>query len=241
MYLLPAIDLKGGKCVRLKRGDMERATVFNDSPDEQARLFAKQGVEWIHIVDLDGAFAGRPVNVDAVEGILKAVDVKIELGGGIRSVETIKAWLDKGVSRVILGTAALRDPDFVKRACDMFPSRIAVGIDAKDGMVAVEGWAETSRMRDVDLAKCFEKAGVEAIIYTDISRDGVLTGPNLDATAALAQSITTPVIISGGVSSLEDIKACRAVADKNIAGVITGRAVYEGRFTVAEAVAVLKG
>ncbi len=241
MYLLPAIDLKNGECVRLERGDMDKATVFSSHPAERAKSFARQGAEWIHVVDLDGAFAGHPVNVDAVEDILKAVDVKIELGGGIRSVESVRKWLDKGVSRVILGTAALRDPDFVKKACDLFPNRIAVGIDARDGKVAVEGWAETSEITDVELARRFEDVGVEAIVYTDISRDGVLLGPNLEATAAVAQSTSVPVIVSGGVSSLDDIRACRALAEKNVAGVIAGRAIYDGRFTAAEAIAVLKG
>ena len=182
MYLLPAIDLKQGKCVRLKQGDMAQATVFNDNPAAQAESFASQGAEWIHIVDLDGAFAGKPVNAQAVENILNAVDVKIELGGGIRTLETIQMWLDKGVARVILGTIALRDPDFVKQACREFPGRIAVGIDAKDGFVAVEGWAEKSGITAVDLARQFESAGVSAIIYTDVARDGVLQGPNLAAT-----------------------------------------------------------
>ncbi len=241
MYLLPAIDLKGGQCVRLRRGDMSQATVFNTSAGQQARSFAREGAEWIHIVDLDGAFAGSPVNVAAVEDILKSADVKTELGGGIRSLDVVKMWLDKGVERVILGTQALRDPDFVKRACDMFPHRIAGGIDAKDGKVAVEGWAETSEMQASDLARRFENAGVSAIIYTDISRDGVLQGPNLEATAALAEQITTPVIVSGGISSLEDIRECRRYADRNIAGVIAGRAIYEKRFTVSQALSVLKG
>ena len=209
MYLLPAIDLKQGKCVRLKQGDMAQVTVFNDNPPAQAESFAAQGAEWIHIVDLDGAFAGKPVNAQAVENILKAVDVKIELGGGIRTLETIKMWLDKGVARVILGTIALRDPDFVKKACLEFPGRIAVGIDAKDGFVAVEGWAEKSEMTAVDLARQFESAGVAAIIYTDVARDGVLQGPNLPATVRLARSVSTPVIVSGGISSLDDLQACK--------------------------------
>lgn len=241
MYLLPAIDLKEGKCVRLKQGDMNQATIFNDDPAKQAESFASEGAEWIHIVDLDGAFAGRPVNAAAVEEILKAVDVKIELGGGIRSLETIEMWLKKGVSRVILGTIALRDPDFVKRACLEFPNQIAVGIDAKDGFVAVEGWAETAQMTAADLAKKFESAGVSAIIYTDVARDGVLSGPNLAATVQLARSVSTPVIVSGGVSSLDDIRACKAEEKNNIIGVIAGRAVYDNRFTVREAVDVLKG
>lgn len=241
MYLLPAIDLKQGKCVRLKQGDMAQVTVFNDNPAAQAESFASQGAEWIHIVDLDGAFAGKPVNAQAVENILNAVDVKIELGGGIRTLETIQMWLDKGVARVILGTIALRDPDFVKQACREFPGRIAVGIDAKDGFVAVEGWAEKSGITAVDLARQFESAGVSAIIYTDVARDGVLQGPNLAATVQLATAVSTPVIVSGGISSLDDIRACKKEEQNNIAGVIAGRAVYDNRFTVREAVRLLKG
>ena len=239
MYLLPAIDLKEGRCVRLKQGDMAQSTVFNDSPANQARMFAQQGTEWIHVVDLDGAFAGKPVNVFAVEEILKAAKVKIELGGGIRSLETIRLWLEKGVSRVILGTAALRDPELVKEACREFSEKIAVGIDAKDGFVAVEGWAETSSVRDVDLARRFESAGVGAIIYTNVARDGVLRGPDLESTANLAKSVSIPVIVSGGISSLDDIRACRQAGI--FEGVIAGRAIYEGRFTVSEAISVLKG
>lgn len=241
MYLLPAIDLKDGKCVRLKQGDMNQATVFGNDPAERAKSFAEQGAEWIHIVDLDGAFAGKPVNTRPVEDILKSVDVKIELGGGIRTPDAIERWLDKGVTRVILGTAALRDPEFVKSACRLFPDRVAVGIDAKDGFVAVEGWAETSAVTAVDLARKFESAGVCTIIYTDIARDGVLTGPNLPATVALAKSVSIPVIVSGGVSSLDDIRNCKARENDNIAGVIAGRAIYDGRFTVAQAIQTLKG
>ena len=239
MYLLPAIDLKEGRCVRLKQGDMEQSTEFNDSPADQAASFVRQGAEWIHVVDLNGAFEGKPVNAAAVERILRTTDVKIELGGGIRSMETIRFWLEKGVTRVILGTAALRDPELVKTACREFPERIAVGIDAKDGFVAVEGWAETSEVRDVELAKRFESAGVSVIIYTNVARDGVLLGPDLASTLNLAQSVSIPVIVSGGVSSLDDIKACR---DAGVfAGVIAGRAIYEKRFTVSEAISVLKG
>ncbi len=240
MYLLPAIDLKEGNCVRLKQGDMNQATIFNSDPVSQALSFRDDGAEWIHIVDLDGAFAGSPQNAEKVEAILKAVDVKIELGGGIRSFETIDFWLQKGVERVILGTIALRDPEFVIKACQLFPNKIAVGIDAKEGFVAVEGWAETSEMTDIALAKKFETAGVCAIIYTDISRDGVLTGPNLTATTRLSQSISTPVIVSGGVSCLQDIFDCKAQAHKNLAGVITGRAIYDKRLSVKEAIEVLK-
>lgn len=241
MYLLPAIDLKDGKCVRLRRGDMASPTVYNDSPADQTADFARQGAEWIHVVDLDGAFAGTSVNAAAVDAIVKSARVKVELGGGIRTLESIEKWLERGVERIILGTVALRDPELVETACRLFPNRIAVGIDARDGFVAVEGWAETSRVTAVELAKRFETAGVCAIVHTDIARDGVLRGPNLSATAELARAVSTPVIVSGGVSSLDDIRACKAREDANIAGVIAGRAIYEKRFTVAQAVAVLKG
>lgn len=239
MYLLPAIDLKEGRCVRLKQGDMSQTTVFNDSPAQQAKDFVRQGTEWIHVVDLDGAFAGKPVNTAAVEEILKATDVKVELGGGIRSLDTINLWLEKGVTRVILGTIALRNPDLVKQACQEFPDQIAVGIDAKDGFVAVEGWAETSTIKDVELARRFESAGVSAIIYTNVARDGLLQGPDLDSTLNLAKSVSIPVIVSGGIASLDDIKACKKA--ELFEGVIAGRAIYEKRFTVSEAISVLKG
>lgn len=238
MYLLPAIDLKEGRCVRLKQGDMSQTTVFNDSPAKQAEDFVRQGTEWIHVVDLDGAFAGKPVNTTAVEEILKATDVKIELGGGIRSLDTINLWLEKGVTRVILGTIALRNPDLVKQACQEFPDQIAVGIDAKDGFVAVEGWAETSTIKDVELARRFESVGVSAIIYTNVARDGLLQGPDLDSTLNLAKSVSIPVIVSGGIASLDDIKACKKA--EIFEGVIAGRAIYEKRFTVSEAISVLK-
>lgn len=241
MELLPAIDLKNGACVRLKQGDMAQATVFNADPAAQASAFARQGAKWLHIVDLDGAFAGLPVNTDAVESICAAVKMKIELGGGIRSLSTIEKWLNCGVSRVILGTIALKNPAFVKDACRLFPDKIAVGIDAKDGFVAVEGWAETSSVSDVELAKRFEDCGVCAIIHTDISRDGVMRGANLAATAALARQISTPVIVSGGISCLQDIRDCAKLNATNITGVITGRALYENAFTVSQALAVLKG
>ena len=239
MYLLPAIDLKEGHCVRLKQGNMSQTTVFNNSPAEQAKDFVNQGTEWIHVVDLDGAFAGKPVNTAAVEEILKATDVKIELGGGIRSLDTINLWLEKGVTRVILGTIALRNPELVKAACQEFPNQIAIGIDAKDGFVAVEGWAETSTIKDIDLARCFESAGVSAIIYTNVARDGLLQGPDLDSTLNLAKSVSIPVIVSGGIASLDDIKACKKA--KIFEGVIAGRAIYEKRFTVSEAISALKG
>lgn len=240
MILFPAIDLKDGACVRLVRGEMEQATVFSTDPAAQAAEFRAAGCEWIHVVDLNGAFAGRPVNGAAVEAILAAVDVPVQLGGGIRDMRTIEMWLDKGVRRVILGTVALRDPLLVKEACARFPSRVAVGIDARGGRVAVEGWAETSDITALDLALKFEDAGVAAIIYTDIDRDGVLTGPNVEATAALARALTTPVIASGGVSSLDDLWALKAVASSGIAGVISGRALYDGRIDLKAALDLLR-
>ncbi len=240
MILFPAIDLKDGACVRLKLGLMEEATVFNTDPAAQARSFAAAGAEWIHVVDLNGAFAGKPVNAAAVESILAAVTVPVQLGGGIRDIATIEAWLARGVARVILGTVALKDPGLVKDACRRFPGRVAVGIDAKGGRVAVEGWAETSDLTVLDLALKFEDAGAAAIIYTDIDRDGVLAGPNVEATAALARAIKTPVIASGGVSSLDDLRKLQAVAASGICGVISGRALYDGRIDLAEALALLK-
>ncbi|ABC24389.1 1-(5-phosphoribosyl)-5-[(5-phosphoribosylamino)methylideneamino]imidazole-4-carboxamide isomerase [Rhodospirillum rubrum] len=239
MILFPAIDLKDGQCVRLRKGEMDQATVFNDSPADQAAAFALAGCRWIHVVDLNGAFAGRPVNAPAVEAILAAVDLPVQLGGGIRDLAAIDLWLDKGVRRVILGTVALRDPQLVREACKRHPGRIAVGIDARGGMVAVEGWAETSAVSALDLALRFEDAGVAAIVHTDIDRDGLLAGPNLDATAALAERLTTPVIVSGGVASLDDLRAIRARAAAGLEGVISGRALYDGRIDLAEALAVL--
>ncbi len=239
MILFPAIDLKDGACVRLVRGEMEQATVFNTDPGAQAKAFRDAGCKWIHVVDLNGAFAGKPVNAGAVEAILSAVDVPVQLGGGIRDIRTIETWLEKGVRRVILGTVALRDPALVKEACKRFPSRVAVGIDARGGRVAVEGWAETSDVTARDLALKFEDAGAAAIIYTDIDRDGVLTGPNVEATAELARALTTPVIASGGVSSLDDLKALMAAASSGIAGVISGRALYDGRIDLRAALDLL--
>jgi phosphoribosylformimino-5-aminoimidazole carboxamide ribotide isomerase len=241
MILFPAIDLKDGACVRLKRGEMDQATVFNTDPGAQARSFADAGCEWIHVVDLNGAFAGKPINGDAVDAILKAVRVPVQLGGGIRDMATIEMWLERGVRRVILGTIALRDPLLVKEACKRHPNRIAVGIDARDGWVAVEGWAEHSDVRALDLALKFEDAGVAAIIYTDIDRDGLLTGPNVEATAALARALTTPVIASGGVSSLDDLRALKAVSSSGIGGVISGRALYDGRIDLRAALDLLRG
>ena len=240
MILYPAIDLKDGACVRLVRGEMDSATVFHDDPAVPAKSFEEAGCQWIHVVDLNGAFAGEPVNAAAVDRILETVDIPVQLGGGVRSLEQLETWLEKGVTRVILGTAAVRDPDLVRAACKAHPGRVAVGIDARGGKVAVEGWAETTELGAVDLAERFEDAGVAAIIYTDIDRDGLMQGPNVDATAALAQATAIPVIASGGVSSLEDLRALRA-ARAPLDGVISGRALYDGRIDPAQAVAVLKG
>lgn len=240
MILFPAIDLKDGQCVRLVQGDMGRATVFSDTPAQQAKVFESQGFEWLHLVDLNGAFEGKPVNGAAVEDILKTVSLPAQLGGGIRSLAQIEAWLDKGIARVILGTAALRDPDLVKEACKKWPGKIAVGIDAKDGFVAVEGWAEVSDIQALDLAKQFEDAGVAAIIYTDIARDGAMLGMNVDGTAELANSVGIPIIASGGVTNLDDLHALKAAKAPGIVGVISGRAIYDGRLDPAEALALLK-
>jgi len=240
MILYPAIDLKDGQCVRLVQGDMDRATIFNDDPGAQARAFQDAGCQWIHLVDLNGAFAGAPVNGAAVEAILAAITVPAQLGGGIRDMGTIETWLAKGLARVILGTVAVRDPDLVRAAARAFPGQIAVGIDARGGRVAVEGWAETTDLPALDLARRFEDAGVAAIVYTDIDRDGALQGPNVAATAALARAVAIPVIASGGVSSMDDLAAlkdCGAPLD----GVISGRALYDGRIEVGAAVALLDG
>ena len=238
MILYPAIDLKDGQCVRLLRGAMDRATVFGDDPAAQARAFVAAGCAWLHLVDLNGAFAGRPVNGGAVEAILAAVDVPVQLGGGIRDRATIEAWLERGVARVILGTAALRDPGLVRAAAAAHPGRVAVGIDARDGRVAVEGWAQTSETLAADLARRFEDAGVAAIVYTDIDRDGAMAGPNVAATAALAQAVSIPVIASGGVASLDDLRALKN-SGAPLDGAISGRALYEGRLDLAEAVRYL--
>jgi phosphoribosylformimino-5-aminoimidazole carboxamide ribotide isomerase len=239
VILFPAIDLKDGKCVRLKLGDMEAATVFNDDPAAQARTFQDQGFPYLHLVDLNGAFAGAPVNGDAVDAILEAVTIPVQLGGGIRDMGTIEEWLDSGIARVILGTVAVRDPDLVRRACVEYPGRIAVGIDAKGGKVAVEGWAETSELTAEELAKRFEDAGVAAIIYTDIERDGILKGLNLEATAKLARSTRIPVIASGGLASIDDVKALLKPEYAMLEGAITGRALYDGRIDAAEALALI--
>ena len=241
MILYPAIDLKGGECVRLLRGEMDAATVYNPDPASQARAFQDAGCAWIHVVDLDGAFAGEAVNGAAVRSILSAVDVPVQLGGGIRSRAHIDTWLEAGISRVILGTVALRDPELVIAACRDHPGRIAVGIDARGGKVAVEGWAETSEITATDLALKFEDAGVAAIIFTDIDRDGALQGPNLEATGALARALSTPVIASGGVSSLDDLRAIARLDKDGVAGAIVGRALYDGRVDVVGAVRALAG
>lgn len=241
MILFPAIDLKEGRCVRLVQGDMSRATVFSDSPADQAAAFERQGFEWLHIVDLDGAFAGRPMNAAAVEAVLRRVSVPVQLGGGIRDMRTIEGWLAKGVRRVIIGTAAVRDPGLVVEAARNHPGRIAVGIDAKDGRVAVDGWAQSSSVTAEELGKRFEDAGVAAIIYTDIARDGVLTGLNIPMTLALARAVQIPVIASGGLASLADIERLTAPDCAGLAGAITGRALYDGRIDPVEALALLRG
>lgn len=235
MNLYPAIDLKDGNCVRLLRGEMDAATVFNDDPADQARAFKDAGFNRLHLVDLNGAFEGKPVNAAAVESILAATDVPTQLGGGIRDLKTIEMWLSKGLGRVILGTIALRNPEIVKEACRLFPGHIAVGIDARGGRVAVEGWAETSETSALDLARKFEDVGVEAIIYTDIDRDGALQGVNVEATRDLADAISIPVIASGGVASIDDIDNLLAVEASGIEGVIIGRALYDGRIDPTEA------
>lgn len=239
MILFPAIDLKDGQCVRLKLGDMAQATVFNDDPAAQAMTFEQQGFEWLHIVDLNGAFAGEPVNAAAVDAILARLTIPTQLGGGIRDMATIERWLDKGISRVILGTVAVRDPGLVRAACRAFPGRIAVGIDARNGYVAVEGWAETSTLPAIDLAKQFEDAGVAAIIYTDIDRDGILKGLNMPATRAMADATNIPVIASGGLASIDDIKAMLQPENAKLEGAISGRAIYDGRLDPAEALALI--
>jgi phosphoribosylformimino-5-aminoimidazole carboxamide ribotide isomerase len=237
MILFPAIDLKDGRCVRLYKGDMDKATVFNDDPADQARQFEAAGAQWLHLVDLNGAFAGQPVNGGAVESILAAVSMPVQLGGGIRDMATIDMWLGKGVRRVILGTVAVKDPALVKDAARAHAGRIVVGIDARAGMVAVDGWADTTQMRAIDLAKAFEDAGVAALVYTDIDRDGALTGVNVAATAALADSVSIPVIASGGVAGMADLEGLIAAQGKisgTIEGVISGRAIYDGRLDLRD-------
>jgi phosphoribosylformimino-5-aminoimidazole carboxamide ribotide isomerase len=240
VILFPAIDLKNGEAVRLEQGDMARATTFHREPAEQARAFASQGFEYLHIVDLDGAFAGRPINAAAVESILAAVKIPVQLGGGIRDLATVEDWLARNVARVIIGTAAVRDPALVKDAAKKFPGRIAVGLDARDGKVAVAGWAETSELSTTEIAGRFEDAGVAAIVYTDIARDGMLKGLNLDATIALANAVSIPVIASGGLASLDDIRALLAPRAKKLAGAITGRALYDGRLDASAALQLIR-
>lgn len=241
MILFPAIDLKDGQCVRLKLGDMDSATVYNEDPAAQARAFEQQGFEWLHVVDLNGAFEGQSVNGAAVEAILKATKNPVQLGGGIRKLAHIESWLEKGLARIILGTVAVRDPDLVREACKLFPGRVAVGIDAKGGKVAVEGWAEASELGVSELARRFEGAGVAAIIYTDIDRDGILAGINWESTIELADAVTIPVIASGGLASIADIVRMKMPDAARLEGAISGRALYDGRIDPAEALAVLNG
>lgn len=240
MILFPAIDLKDGLAVRLEQGDMARATIFNRDPSEQALAFEQAGFEYLHIVDLDGAFAGKPVNGRAVDRILEATNIRVQLGGGIRDMATVDGWLNKGVNRVIIGTAAVRDPALVKEAAAKFPGKVAVGLDARDGKVAVQGWAESSELETLDIARRFEDAGVAAIIYTDIARDGMLQGLNLDATIALADAVSIPVIASGGFASIEDVKAMLEPRATKLEGAIAGRALYDGRLNAADALALIR-
>ena len=240
MILFPAIDLKNGECVRLVHGDMDKATVFNVDPVAQAVEFEQLGFEYLHVVDLDGAFAGRPVNAQAVEGMLARLKIPVQLGGGIRDLRTIEGWLGKGVTRVIIGTAAVRDPSLVREAARLYPGRIAVGIDAREGLVAIEGWARTSTATAVDIGRRFEDAGVAAIIYTDIMRDGIMLGLNIEATLALAEAVSIPVIASGGLASLDDVRRLLKPDCARLAGAISGRALYDGRLRADEALALIK-
>jgi len=240
MIVIPAIDLKAGNCVRLEQGEMDRDTVFSDCPAEQALKWQQAGAELLHLVDLDGAFAGEPKNKAAIEAILKAITIPAQLGGGIRDIATIEAYFAMGLSRVIIGTAAQRNPELVVEACQKFPGRIVVGIDAKNGMVAVQGWAELTNTTAVDLARKFQDCGVSAIIYTDISRDGMMGGPNIEATKVLAEAISIPVIASGGVSSLKDIENLMAIETSGVTGAITGKAIYTGAINLSEAIRLTK-
>jgi phosphoribosylformimino-5-aminoimidazole carboxamide ribotide isomerase len=240
VILFPAIDLKDGLCVRLEQGDMARATVFNRDPAGQAHAFETQGFRHLHVVDLDGAFAGKPMNGAAVERILETVGLCVQLGGGIRDMATVEGWLDKGVNRVIIGTAAVRNPALVKEAAKRFPKRVAVGLDARGGKVTVQGWAETSELTALDIARRFEDAGVSAIVYTDVARDGMLQGINWDATIALADAISIPVIASGGFASIDDVKAMTQPRARKLEGAIAGRALYDGRIDAARALALLR-
>jgi len=241
MILFPAIDLKDGACVRLFKGDMDKATVYNADPADQARAFEKAGFKWLHLVDLNGAIKGKPINEAAVASILAAIKLPVQLGGGIRDIATIQRWIDAGITRVILGTVALTDPELVKSACKQFPGKIVVGIDAREGYVAVEGWAKTSRVKALDLALRFEDCGVAAIVFTDIDRDGVMTGVNLESTVDLAFALTTPIIASGGVSSLSDLEEIKRHEGSGIEGVISGRALYDGRINVGAALKLMEG
>ena len=239
MIVFPAIDLKDGACVRLRQGDMDRATVFNDDPAAQALSFEKAGFEWLHLVDLNGAFEGRSANAPAIQSILSSINIPVQLGGGIRTLDGVESWISSGITRVILGTVAVRNPALVIEAAKSFPEKIAVGIDARDGKVTVEGWAEASTLDSVDLAKRFEDAGVAAIIFTDIARDGMMQGVNVEATAALAKAVSIPVIASGGVNGVDDVTRLRA-SDASISGVVIGRALYDGRIDPAEALQAAK-
>jgi len=240
VILFSAIDLKNGEAVRLEQGDMARATVFNRDPAAQARSFESQGFEWLHLVDLDGAFAGKPVNARAVAAILKAVKIPVQLGGGIRNLATVERWLAEGITRVIIGTAAVRDPDFVKAAAKQFPGKVAVGIDARAGKVAVSGWAEETQLEAVELARLFENGGVAAIVYTDVERDGMMQGLNLDATLALAENVSIPVIASGGLASIDDVRALLQPRARKLEGAIAGRALYDGRLDAQAALALMR-
>ena len=240
MILFPAIDLKNGEAVRLQQGDMARATVFNADPAVQAKEFEKAGFEWLHLVDLDGAFAGKPVNARAVANILRAIKIPVQLGGGIRKLETVEAWLSAGVSRVIIGTAAVREPEFVKEAARKYPGKIAIGIDARHGKVAISGWAEETQLDAAEVARLFEGAGIAALIYTDVERDGMMQGLNLDSTIALSEAVSIPVIASGGFASIDDVKALLEPRAKKLVGAIAGRALYDGRIDPKEALALLK-
>jgi phosphoribosylformimino-5-aminoimidazole carboxamide ribotide isomerase len=240
VILFPAIDLKNGEAVRLQQGDMARATVFNRDPSAQAQAFETAGFEWLHLVDLDGAFAGKPVNALAVASIVKKVKIPVQLGGGIRNLNTVESWLGEGIARVIIGTAAVRDPDFVKKAARAFPGRIAVGIDARAGKVAVSGWAEETQLEALELARLFEDAGVAAIIYTDVERDGMLQGLNLDATIALADEVSIPVIASGGLASIDDVRQLLDPRAKKLAGAVAGRALYDGRLDARAALDLIR-
>jgi phosphoribosylformimino-5-aminoimidazole carboxamide ribotide isomerase len=240
VILFPAIDLKNGEAVRLQQGDMARATVFNRDPAAQAEAFERAGFQWLHLVDLDGAFAGKPVNAIAVAAILKKIRIPVQLGGGIRNLETVERWLGEGVARVIVGTAAVRDPEFVRKAARKFPGQVAVGIDARAGKVAVAGWAEETQLEAVELARLFEDAGVAAIVYTDVERDGMLQGLNLDSTIALAEAVKTPVIASGGLGSMEDISRLLEPRAKKLEGAIAGRALYDGRLDATAALDLIR-